>query len=226
MSVKFTLFDISNHLVEAWREAFSALVPEQCQAQVTILQISPIDCIVSPANSFGRFDGGFDQILSDLLAPSADPAALTRAAQSVLHRRWRGYAPPGTCTLIPLSDTPCAANPFSCRFVALCPTMRFPSSVTWHREIVYNCVWSLLVEVDAHNARAATDSKVHPIESVAMTGLGTGIGCISPQQCAKQTALAFAHYHDAKMKPEMWSAMTWEDIENYPLEIRLPSDYH
>ena len=167
----------------------------------------------------------FDQILSDVLAPPDDPSALTRTAQAVLYRRWRGFAPPGTCTLIPLSDTPCAANPFACRFVALCPTMRLPGSVAWHREIVYNCVWSLLVEIDEHNARAAADPRLLPIETVAMTGLATGIGCISANQCAKHTALAFAHYHDAKTNPQKWSAMTWGDIEGYPLTRLLPTDY-
>ncbi|THH19316.1 hypothetical protein EW146_g1828 [Bondarzewia mesenterica] len=234
MTVKFVLFDVSADLVDEWRQAFAALVPQECRAQVTILESTlrdlkppntPFDCIVSPANSFGRFDGGFDQILSDVLAPPDDPSALTRTAQAVIYRRWRGFAPPGTCTLIPLSDTSCAANPFACRFVALCPTMRFPSSVAWHKEIVYNCVWSLLVEVDEHNNRAAADLQLSPIETVVMTGLATGIGCISANQCAKHTALAFSHYHDAKTKPEKWSAMTWGDIEEHPLNIRLPTDY-
>ncbi|GBE80937.1 hypothetical protein SCP_0306590 [Sparassis crispa] len=103
--------------------------------------------------------------------------------------------------------------------------MRFPSSVAWHREIVYNCVWSLLVEIDEHNNRAAVDPQPFPIETVVMTGLATGIGCVSANQCAKHTALAFAHYHDAKTNPEKWSAMTWGDIAEHPLNIRLPTDY-
>ncbi|OBZ71364.1 hypothetical protein A0H81_08767 [Grifola frondosa] len=233
MAPKFLLFDVWTDLVDEWRQAFAALVPEECQAHVTILETTlselkppnaSFDCIVSPANSFGRFDGGFDQILSDVLAPPDDPSALTRAAQSVLYHRWRGFAPPGTCTLIPLSDTPCATNPFACRFVALCPTMRFPSSVAWHKEIVYNCVWSLLVEIDEHNTRAASDPVLSPIETVVMTGLATGIGCVSANQCAKQTALAFAHYYDAKTNPGKWSAMTWDDIAQYRVNVRLPTD--
>ncbi|KAI5989326.1 macro domain-like protein [Pisolithus albus] len=230
MAVNFTLFDVSAGLVDQWREAFTVLVPAECRARVVVRhgRISdlhpPFDCIVSPANSFGRFDGGFDQVLSDQLSPPTVPDALTRVAQRVIYERWRGYAPPGTCTLIPLLGTACAGNPFSCRYVALCPTMRLPSSVVWHKEIVYNCVWSLLVEIDHHNARAAADPRVPPIRSVVMTGIGTGIGRISPKQCAKQTALAFAHYHAAKTRVATWSAMTWADIEQYPLNVHLPSD--
>ena len=61
--VKFVLFDISKSLVEKWREAFRELVPQECQDRVTIVHSGleelnmTFDCIVSPANSFGRFDG-------------------------------------------------------------------------------------------------------------------------------------------------------------------------
>lgn len=103
--------------------------------------------------------------------------------------------------------------------------MRFPSNVTWHKEIVYNCVWSLLVAIDEHNARAAEkDSGLAPIASVGMTGLATGIGRVSPAVCARQTAYAFAHYQDAKNRPEKWSSLSWDDILEMPLNGRLPMD--
>ena len=62
--VKFVLFDISKSLVEKWREAFRELVPQECQEHIQIINSGlegldmSFDCIVSPANSFGRFDGG------------------------------------------------------------------------------------------------------------------------------------------------------------------------
>ena len=248
MSVRFVLFDLSQDLVDKWREAFTTLVPEECRTNITIMHKGldaipkPFDCIVSPANSFGRFDGGyilsdlysiepsltivcrFDQILSDNLAPATDPDALTHTAQSVLYSRWRGFAPPGTCTLIPLSDSPCSENVFKCRFVALCPTMRTPASVTWHREIVYNCVWSLLVAIDEHNSRTSIEGGAK-IETVVMTGLATGIGRVPASVCAKQTALAFAHFHEATVQnPDKWKALQWHQIADMRLNPRLPMD--
>ncbi|KAI0353297.1 macro domain-like protein [Trametes cingulata] len=232
MDIQFTLFSIDEDLVDEWRQSFFALVPEDVRNRVSFVHSDfeslnmTFDCVVSPANSFGRFDGGFDQVLSETLAPREDPSALTRVAQRVLYRRWCGYAPPGTCTLIPLVDTPCYPNKFDCRYIALCPTMRFPSAVTWHKEIVYNCVWSLLVEIDQHNARAAQkDSGLAPITSVGMTGLATGIGLVPAAVCARQTALAFVHYYDARSNPEKWSSLTWPDIMEMPLNVRLPMDY-
>ncbi|RPD62625.1 macro domain-like protein [Lentinus tigrinus ALCF2SS1-6] len=219
MTIEFTLF------VDQWRQSFFALIPDEVRDRVSFVHTSlqqsntTFDCIVSPANSFGRFDGG------EVLAPADDLEALTRAAQTVLYQRWRGFAPPGTCTLIPLTGTPCHPNPYDCRYIALCPTMRFPSNVTWHKEIVYNCVWSLLVAIDEHNARAAEkDSGLAPIASVGMTGLATGVGRVSPAVCARQTALAFAHNQDAKNRPEKWSSLSWDDILEMPLNGRLPMD--
>ena len=64
MPPRFVLFDLYTDLVDEWRQAFAALVPQECQARVSIIESdfsdlkSPLDCIVSPANSFGRFDGG------------------------------------------------------------------------------------------------------------------------------------------------------------------------
>ncbi|TFK80207.1 macro domain-like protein [Polyporus arcularius HHB13444] len=231
MTIEVTLFSIDEDLVDQWRQSFFALVPDEVRDRVSFVHTSlqklnrTFDCIVSPANSFGRFDGGFDQILTEVLAPADDQEALTRTAQTVLYQRWRGFAPPGTCTLIPLTGTPCHPNTFDCRYIALCPTMRFPSNVTWHKEIVYNCVWSLLVAIDEHNARAAEkDSGLAPIASVGMTGLATGIGRVSPAVCARQTAYAFAHYQDAKNHPEKWSSLSWDDIFEMPLDGRLPMD--
>ncbi|KAI9067399.1 macro domain-like protein [Trametes sanguinea] len=230
--VHFTLFSMDEDLVGHWRESFFNLAPDEVKDRVSFvhakfedLKTNYFDCIVSPANSFGRFDGGFDQILTETLAPADDPSALTHAAQRVLYQRWRGYAPPGTCTLIPLVNTPCYPNKFGCRYIALCPTMRLPGPVNWHKEIVYNCVWSLLVEIDRHNARAAEEgSGLTPITSVGMTGLATGIGMVSAAVCARQTSLAFAHFYEAKTHPEKWSALEWPEIVQLSLNARLPMD--
>lgn len=159
----------------------------------------------------------------------------------MLYARWRGFAPPGTSTLLPLAGTPCEANAAGCAYVALCPTMRFPESVAWHHEIVYNCVWSLLVAIDEHNARVEElerekqdgegtgneekeGKEERRIESVVMTGLATGVGRVPVAECAKQMALAFAHYHEAKTNPERWSSLSWNQICRYPLDVKLPTE--
>lgn len=159
----------------------------------------------------------FDYFLSEALAPADKFDDPTFIAQDALYRRWRGFAPPGTCTLVPLEGTSCEKNKYGCKYIALCPTMRVPQSVKWDREVVYECMWSLLVEIDNHNqaARSAisTGQPSAPlIKSVVMPGLATGVGGVSVNKCAKQMALAIKQYDEAVSDSKVWSRLDWETI--------------
>jgi hypothetical protein len=60
-----------------------------------------IQLTVSPSNSCGRLDGGFDDAISKRFCLPHHPyETLMKAAQRVLYEKWRGFAPPGTCTLV------------------------------------------------------------------------------------------------------------------------------
>jgi hypothetical protein len=65
MSLHFTLLDTSPSLVEEWKNAFTkhatvSMTVSFIQSQLADLvpPESQFDCIVSPANSYGRLDGG------------------------------------------------------------------------------------------------------------------------------------------------------------------------
>ncbi|KAK7947161.1 appr-1-p processing enzyme family [Apiospora aurea] len=191
------------------------------------------DTIVSPANSYGVMDGAFDDAISRALSPVDDYGALTRAVQAQLYRQWRGFAPPGTCTLVqvPWDDDKFAArntrsrNVWGAKRVALCPTMRLPSDAEWNREVVYECVWGLLCAVDNHN-RAVRQGKAagnggdqDEIRSVLMTPLATGVGRVSPERWAAQAVLAMKHFEDASRNPETWSRLGWKELGDYSLEV-------
>ncbi|CAG8367957.1 unnamed protein product [Penicillium salamii] len=168
------------------------------------------DLIVSPANSYARLDGAFDHAISATFSPRTDYHALTRAAQTVLYEKWRGFAPPGSCTLVPF-PTPLKVNPYGCSWVAVCPTMREPGNVNWDREVVYECVWSLLCQVEGFN-RTCGEGEVR-IERILMTPLAAGVGKVSMDRWAAQTVLALKHFVDAVEKPERWGALQWDAIE-------------
>ncbi|KAF8165722.1 macro domain-like protein [Crassisporium funariophilum] len=218
--IKFFFLDPSNSLTEAWQSAFEqhGLTQHNFAIINSTLQDLPedlrtYDCIVSPANSYGRLDGGFDYYLSEALAPPDDHDAPTRITQNVLYSKWKGFAPPGTCTLIPLKNTPCFPNPHACRFIALVPTMRIPEKVIWNREIVYNCMWSLLATLTAHNESSEGGaSGDEGISTVLMTGLATGVGEVSAERCAHQMALAIRDFVRASENPDKWGAADWDTI--------------
>ncbi|KAL7810686.1 hypothetical protein V8C44DRAFT_110989 [Trichoderma aethiopicum] len=189
------------------------------------------DLIVSPANSYGRLDGGFDDAISRSFSPRDDYLALTRVAQAKLYDEWRGFAPPGTCTLLRIPDDFHARsrNTWGTRYLALCPTMRVPQSVTWDREVVYECIWSLLCAVDRHNRafrnaqsqqqQQQQQQRHDEIRSLLMVPMATGVGGVSAEKWAKQTALALEHYLDAVTNESRWSALQPDDIQEYAREV-------
>ncbi|KAJ5121441.1 uncharacterized protein N7515_009402 [Penicillium bovifimosum] len=157
--------------------------------------------IVSPANSYARLDGAFDNAISLTFSPRNDYHALTRAAQRVFYEKWRGFAPPGSCTLVEFPEE-LKKNVYGCEWVAMCPTMRQPGNVEWDREVVYECVWSLLCRVEGFNRSASEEGK--KIERVLLTPLATGIGRVSKERWAGQMVLALKHFVDAVERPQVW----------------------
>lgn len=182
------------------------------------------DTVVSPANSYGRLDGTFDDAISRAFAPTDDYFALTKAAQRLLYSRYRGFAPPGTCTLLRIPDEFHARsrNVWDTKRVALCPTMRMPQDTRWDREVVYECIWSLLCAVGNHN-RDVKEGKAaegeEEIRDVLMTPLATGCGVVSAERWAAQAVLAMKHYTQACEDEEFWSSLEWRSIDLQALEV-------
>ncbi|KAI0246557.1 hypothetical protein BJV78DRAFT_1286270 [Lactifluus subvellereus] len=175
-------------LVKAWTRTIITL-PSKLQTHFTVLEgrLSSLpadrlqcDCVVSPANSFGIMDGGLalSSKMTTRRAGADGVRTFTHQVQRALHARWRhGYIPPGSCHITPLpSDVAGSdANQFGASSIAVVPTMRYPVDIRWHQDLVYNAVWSLLVEVKRWNAelveRGAGNTH-HKIERILMTGLG------------------------------------------------------
>ncbi|KAK4500460.1 hypothetical protein PRZ48_008649 [Zasmidium cellare] len=190
------------------------------------------DAAVSPANSYARLDGAYDDALARAYGPRDDYAWITRKAQKVVYEKWKGFAPPGTCTLVRLDHDGKTAgtdsngdtyhlNPWATEYLLLCPTMRVPDDVRWDREVVFECLWSLLCSIDEHNRsiRAGNRDGEKEIKTILMTPLATGVGRISPTKWAEQCVLAMKHYVEAVRNPETWSNLEWGKIIEDHAEI-------
>lgn len=196
------------------------------------------DLMVSPANSFGRLDGGFDDAISRALSPKKDYFAVTRKAQEVLRKEWRGYAPPGTCTLMEVDEDWSneeihgehkSPNVWSCKWIALCPTMRTPMDVKWDREVVYECIWSLLCAVDKHNrgvdavgekgAQGEAGTHSGKITSMLMSPMATGCGMVSPKRWAEQTVLAIKHWIEMGEVKQEGDGISWMEIRKISKDV-------
>lgn len=102
--------------------------------------------------------------------------------------------------------------------------MRTPQDVSWDREIVYECIWSLLCAVDKHN-RAVRHGHAGKgdteIRSLLMTPLATGAGNVPEKRWAEQCVLAMKHWVEAVEHPEVWALVGWKDVfEKRDRELR------
>ena len=136
--------------------------------------------------------------------------------QNVLREQWLGYAPPGSCTLVPLADDMAGTNnPWGARVMAVVPTMRVPADVSWNQDLVYNCMWSLLCEIVKWNKNPNQD----PIHTVLSTGLATGTGEVDHNQCARQMVLAAKHFQERlPVHPR------WEHVESHARDVEESVD--
>lgn len=196
----------------------------------TVPETTKFDLIVSPANSYGLLDGAFDDAISRAfcLRRGLPYETLTHAVQDVLYERYRGFAPPGSCTLVRFPESMLEEgkmNAWGCRWIGICPTMRVPGNVAWDREVAYECVWSLLCAVEGHNREQEEEvysgkgKGRNRIERVLMTPLATGVGRVSPERWAGQMVLALKHFVDAVGRPERWGRLTWMELGKDAMEL-------
>ncbi|RMJ27238.1 hypothetical protein PHISP_01890 [Aspergillus sp. HF37] len=95
--------------------------------------------------------------------------------------------------------------------------MRRPGIVTWDSEMVYECVWSLLCQVEEQNRGRYADW----IDSVLVTPLATGNGCVSKERWAAQFVLALKHFVDALECPKRSSQLGWREIGSDAREVEM-----
>lgn len=144
---------------------------------------------------------------------------LTDHCQTYIRDVWHGHIPPGSCMIVPLPDDAASAgNPWGARALAISPTVRAPEDVSWHQDLVYNTMWSLLVQLERWNQTSDAEGRAK-IQTVLMTGLGTGYGGIDAEMCAQQMMLAVKHF-----RMPLADRVRWIDVEQRVLDIRATTD--
>ena len=169
--MQITLFDRDKTLCEQWEKDFSGY--ENIKViQTDFSELEPHDCIVSPANSFGLMDGGFDQVLSDYFT------GIQESVQKRIKSFYSGMQPLGSCLLIKTFDE-------KFPYLAHIPTMLYPSDVS-------NSIHAFL----AFKALLHTVEHYDEITSVACCGLAYGTGGMSAYNVSKQMKIAYGTRHD------------------------------
>lgn len=157
-------------------------------------QLSNIDCIVSPANSFGLMDGGMDLALINYFGDQ-----LQKRVQQYIIDEFYGEQPVGTSFIIETNNN-------KIKYLAHTPTMRVPMFIN-NTDNVYKATKATLIEIDKYNK--VDDYK---IKTVALPAFGQGAGRMHPINVAYQMSLAFKHIKNVPNKID-WDFARFRDYE-------------
>jgi O-acetyl-ADP-ribose deacetylase (regulator of RNase III) len=169
---KIILIDRSRELVDRWKEQFSDCPVVDAVAGDYFHR--PADAMVSPANSFGIMDGGLDLAIRDQLGFSVESKI-----QQVIVEKHHGELPVGFAEIV-ATDEP------RWRYLISAPTMRVPEPIPFTIN-AYLAFRAILVAVENFNKNFGK----REIDSLVCCGLGTGIGKISANKCARQMRAAY-----------------------------------
>ncbi|RCW47318.1 O-acetyl-ADP-ribose deacetylase (regulator of RNase III) [Halopolyspora algeriensis] len=180
--LRLTLCALEEPLAAAWHD-IAAGRDGITTHQGSVLDVQA-DAVVSPANSYGWMRGGVDAVYARTFP---DLEEHVRSAVLAYHG---GELPVGEALLVPTG----APRP---AWLISAPTMREPGEQlpgdTVHPYLAARAMLRLWAGAALDNGTPVR----HVVRSIAMPGLGTGIGGVSPQLCARQVAAAwdevFAH---------------------------------
>jgi O-acetyl-ADP-ribose deacetylase (regulator of RNase III) len=162
-------------VVDAWRQHF-ANCPDVAVSAGDIFA-EPADAVVSPANSFGFMDGGIDLAYSLRFGWHVQDRL-----QALLHAEHDGELPVGQAVIIETGD---AHFPL----LISAPTMRVPMDVS----NTANAFLAFRAVIRA--ARTYNRAARRPIATILSPGLGTAVGRMHPQACARQMYHAYRTCH-------------------------------
>ena len=187
-------------LARAYAEVAAGLGDWVTGGRASILDLD-VDAVVSPANSFGFMDGGLDALYVERFGPAVQDAA--RAA--VLYRH-DGELLVGEADLVRTADP-------RVPYVVLAPTMRVPMQLPADTVNPYLAMRGVLRLVERGVVADGPDAG-RPVRdvvrSVAVPGLGTGVGRVPAPTCARQVAAALRAACGPIGLPASWADASYD----------------
>lgn len=175
------LLDINKEMTDAWHKYFNLPNVEIVNEDFATFmdKHSDIEAIVSPANSFGLMDGGYDKAITDYFGKQ-----LMKDVQDVIIKDWYGEQPVGTSISVPIvkfydkqidDERTLQCNPI----LIHTPSMRTPEQIIDSR-IVYQCMRTTLIE-----------ALKQEVDSIVIPAFGGLTGRVPYDVIAKMMFLAY-----------------------------------
>lgn len=154
------------------------------------------DAVVSPANSFGFMDGGIDAVYLNHFGPE-----IQDRVRRAIFERHRGELLVGAADVVETGDP-------RIPYLIAAPTMRVPMILhdSVHAYLAARAVF-LLVALGRFPDGPDTGLSIgERIRTVALPGLGTGVGRIGVNTCARQVRAAIEDFvHGGYEMPRSWA---------------------
>lgn len=152
-----------------------------CSNFADFMKSYSIDCIVSPANSFGLMDGGYDYAITEYFGDE-----LQKRVQRYIMDNYFGEQPVGSSFIINIGD--------NLPRLIHTPTMRTPELISDPKNI-YHCTRSTLICALKNN-----------VNSILLPLFGGGCGGVHPKKIAE---MMWRAYCQIKKHPQIidWSSV-------------------
>lgn len=189
MNRKYILLATNMYIADCFEKAFQEFDNVVIHKGI-FEQIENIDCLVSPANSFGLMDGGMDLAITNYFGDQ-----LQKRVQQYIIDEYYGEQPVGTSFVI-------KTNNEKIKYLAHTPTMRVPKIIK-ETDNVYRATKSTLIAIEKYHEQ---------INNVAIPAFGAGVGRVHPVDVAYQMTLAFKHFENPPKSID-WNFARFRDYE-------------
>jgi len=171
--MKIYLLDRNPLMVAEWKKYFKNVrdVEVIYNDFEIFMETYDVECVVSPANSYGFMDGGYDLAITNYFGE-----ALMEKVQRLIIKNCFGEQPVGTSFIIETGNEN--------EYLIHTPTMRVPERILDAR-VIYHCMRSALIEAKKHN-----------IESIVIPMFGGTTGCIPSNIIASLMYEAYKQLQD------------------------------
>jgi len=166
VNLKVYLLDINSDITDSLKEEFKPYEEVEVvndDFRHFMETHKDIKCIVSPANSFGYMDGGYDAAITDYFGNDVQ-----KGVRKYIDKHLFGEQPIATSIMVNIPNTD--------KKLIHTPTMRLPSPIR-DPFIIYQCMRTTMMMVISNN-----------IESVVIPAFGGLTGRLSPKIVAKYMA--------------------------------------